>query len=106
MNKLAELHKPVDAVDKTLQPTSNVFEAHEACCLSQAGSLFVVEGETPMAPDTSKHPVTLSDDEDIQPTPFKHAKTFPPPMEFHFNCDPETNLTPEMDAAETVSTAD
>ena len=27
-------------------------------------------------------------------------------MEFHFNCDPETNLAPEMDAAETISMAD
>ena len=79
VNKLAELHNPVDAVDKTPQPTANVFKAHEAHHLSQAGSLFIVEGETPMVPDTSKHPVTLSDDVDIQPTPFKHAKAFPPP---------------------------
>ena len=33
-------------------------------------------------------------------------KLFLPPMEFHFNCDPEINLAPEMDAAETISMAD
>ena len=75
VNKLAELHNPVDAADKTPQPTANVFKACKAHHLSQAGSLFIVEGETPRVSNTSKHPVRLSDDEDIQPTPFKHTKT-------------------------------
>ena len=54
VNHLAALHISVDGVVKTPHPSAKVFEQHEACHLSQASSMLVVEGESPIIPQNNK----------------------------------------------------
>ena len=54
VNHLAALHIPVDGVVKTPRPSAKVFKQHEACHLSQASSMLVVECESPMVPQNNK----------------------------------------------------
>ena len=65
VNRLAALHIPVDGVVKTPRPLAKVFEQCEARCLSQASSMLVVEGESPMIPQNNKRSNTHSDDETL-----------------------------------------
>lgn len=50
INQLAALHMPVDGVVKMPHPSAKIFEQCEACWLSQASSMLVIKGESPMAP--------------------------------------------------------
>lgn len=74
-NRIAALHMPVNGTIRTPRPSAEVFQAREARRSSQAGSLFVVEGESPMVPDGFKQLDTYSDDETQNPTPYKRSKT-------------------------------
>ena len=54
VNRLAALHIPVDGVVNTPHLSAKVFKQGEACRLSQASAMLVVEGESPMVPQNNK----------------------------------------------------
>ena len=91
VNRLAALHIPVDGVVKTPHPLAKVFKQCEAHHLSQASSMLVVEGESPMVPQNNKWSNTHSDDETLNPTPYKHVKPAEAP-----------SIAPDLDASPKV----
>ena len=91
VNRLAALHIPVDGVVKTPRPSAKVFEQREARRLSQASSMLVVEGESPMVPQNNKRSNTHSDDETLNPTPYKCIKPAEAP-----------SIAPDLDASPKV----
>lgn len=65
--QLTLLHKPVNVPIQTPHPTDDVFLLHEACWHSWAGSLFIVENESPMVVDNLRRAAeSLTDNEDVQ----------------------------------------
>ena len=90
INHLAALHVPIDGAVKTPHPSARIFEQCEARQLSQAGSMLVIEGESPMVPQSNKRSHTHSDDEIINPTPYKCVKpTVTPSLALNSNASPK-----------------